>query len=324
MAEYARVTMDYCVRHTNQMDRLDAFATFAAVADAGGFSAAARKLRLSPAAVTRSVAALEAELGTQLFRRTTRVVALTDEGARFLVSAKRILADTEASMAGLREVDHALRGNLVVTAPVMFGNLYVAPVLLSFLRRHPHIQARSFLADRVVDLVAEGVDVAVRIAHLKDSSFRAAKVGAVRRVLVASPGYLAARGTPSQLRDLRDHDTIAFAIAEPPREWTFTRGRSTRRVAIEPRLVTNNTETSLRAAVAGRGITRALSYQVASDVRAGRLVVLLPELEPPPIPVHVVHAAGAEPPHRVRAFVDFTVAKLRADERLDPKKWIGA
>lgn len=304
------------------MDRLDAFATFAAVADTGGFSAAARKLRLSPAAVTRSVAALEAELGTRLFRRTTRVVTLTDEGARFLVAAKRILADTEASMAGVREEDRGLRGNLVVTAPVMFGNLYVAPVLLAFLRSHSEIRARSFLVDRVVDLVAEGIDVAVRIAHLKDSSLLAAKVGAVRRVLVASPGYLAAHGAPERVSDLRDHDIIAFSLAEPPREWTFTRGRSTRRVAIDPRLVTNSTETSLRAAIAGRGITRALSYQVASDVRAGRLVVLLPQLEPPPIPVHVVHAAGTEAPARVRAFVDFAVSKLRSDERLDPAKWI--
>jgi DNA-binding transcriptional LysR family regulator len=316
--------MDYCVLHTNRMDRLDAFATFAAVADAGGFAPAARKLGRSPAAVTRSVAALEAELGAQLFRRTTRVVTLTEEGARFLVSAKRILADTEVSMAGLREGDAALRGNLVVTASVMFGNLYIAPLLLAFLRRHPQVRARSFLSDRVVDLVAEGIDVAVRIAHLKDSSLRAAKVGAVRRVLVASPAYLAARGTPQRVSDLREHDTIAFSFDEAPREWVFAGGRRSHRVAIDPRLVANSTETTLRAAAAGRGITRALSYQVASDVRAGRLVVLLPELEPPPVPIHVVHAAGAEAPARVRAFVDFAVAKLRADERLDPKKWIGA
>ena len=305
------------------MDRLDAFHTFVTVAEAGGFSAAARKLRLSPAAVTRSVAALEAELGVQLFRRTTRVVALTEEGSRFLVSARRILADTEASMAGVREMDTALRGNLVVTAPVMFGNLYVAPLLLSFLRSHPEVRARSLLLDRVVDLVAEGVDVAVRIAHLLDSTLRAAKVGAVRRVVVASPGYLAAHGTPERARDLRGHHLIAFAQGEPPREWTFTRGRSTTRVPIDPRLVTNSTETSLRAAMAGRGITRALSCRVASHMRAGRLVVVLPQLEPPPIPVHVVHTAGAEAPARVRAFVDHAVSKLRADERLDADRWLG-
>ena len=142
-------------------------------------------------------------------------------------------------------------------------------------------------------------------------------------MVVASPGYLATHGTPERARDLRDHHIIAFASGEPPREWTFTRGRSTTRVPIDPRLVTNSTETSLRAALAGRGITRALSYQVASDVRAGRLVVVLPQLEPPPIPVHVVHASGAEPPARVRAFIDHAVGKLRADERLDADKWIG-
>lgn len=313
------------------MERFEAFITFVAVAEAGGFAAAARKLGRSPAAVTRGLAGLERELGARLFRRTTRVVTLTEAGAKFLIDAKRILADTGESMASVRAVDAEPRGTLVLTASVMFGSAYVAPVLTAFLRRHPHVRARAFLADRVVDLVAEGVDVAVRIAHLKDSSLRAVKVGAVRRVLCAAPSYLAARGTPRRVSDLRDHDTIAFSLGDAPRDWTFAGGRSSvthahaqaRRVMIEPRLVTNSTETSLRAAVAGCGITRALSYQVASEVRAGRLVVLLPELEPPPIPVHVVHAAEGQAPARVRAFVDFAVAKLRADERLDPNKWIG-
>ena len=304
------------------MERFEAFANFVAIAETGGFAAAARKLGRSPAAVTRGLAGLERELGVRLFRRTTRVVSLTEAGAKFLSDAKRILSDTEESMAGVRAVDGELRGNLVVTASVMFGNAYVTPILLAFLRRHAHVRARSFLADRVVDLVAESIDVAVRIAHLKDSSLRAAKVGAVRRVLCAAPAYLEARGTPKTIADLRDHDTIAFSSGEAPRDWTFAGGPSSGRVAIEPRLVTNSTETSLRAAVTGRGITRALSYQVAADVRAGRLVVLLPEVEPPPIPVHVVHAADGQPPARVRAFVDFAVAKLRADPRLDPDRWI--
>lgn len=304
------------------MERFEAFANFVAIAESGGFAAAARKLGRSPAAVTRGLAGLERELGARLFRRTTRVVTLTEAGAKFLVDAKRILADTEESMANVGAVDAELRGNLVVTASVMFGNAYVAPLLLAFLRRHSRVRARALLVDRVVDLVAEGVDVAVRIAHLKDSSLRATKVGAVRRVLCASPGYLEAHGTPKRIADLREHDTIAFSLGDAPRDWTFAGGRSAGRVAIEPRLVTNSTETSLRAAVAGRGITRALSYQVASDVRAGRLVVVLPELEPPPIPVHVVHAADGHPPARVRAFVDFVVTKLRADQRLDPERWI--
>ena len=304
------------------MERFEAFANFVAIAETGGFAAAARKLGRSPAAVTRGLAGLERELGTRLFRRTTRGVTLTESGARFLVDAKRILADTEEAMASVGAVDAELRGNLVVTASVMFGNAYVATVLLAFLRKHSRVRARALLVDRVVDLVGEGVDVAVRIAHLKDSSLRATKVGAVRRVLCASPSYLEAHGTPNRVADLREHDTIAFSLGDAPRDWTFAGGRSTGRVAIEPRLVTNSTETSLRAAVAGRGITRALSYQVASDVRAGRLVVLLPELEPPPIPVHVLHAADGHPPARVRAFVDFVVTKLRADQRLDPERWI--
>lgn len=299
------------------MDQLDAFATFAAVADAGGFAAAARKRGRSPAAVTRSIAALEASLGTELFRRTTRVVSLTDAGARFLVDVRRILADVGEATAAAAGEHAALGGTLVVTAPVMFGRVHVAPLVLEFLRKHRDVRARALLVDRVVDLVDEGVDVALRIAHLADSSFRAVRVGAVRRVTCASPAYLAKYGRPRTPGDLRDHAVIAFAQGSPPRDWTFPRARRAQRIAIEPRLTTNSTETTIAAAVAGHGITRALSYQVADDVRAGRLVVVLADHEPPPIPIHVVHSGGSRVSARVRAFVDFAVAKLRSDKRLD-------
>ncbi|MGZ3475943.1 MAG: LysR substrate-binding domain-containing protein [Polyangiales bacterium] len=301
------------------MDRFEAFATFAAVADTGGFAAGARRLGRSAAAVTRTVAALETELGTQLFRRTTRVVNLTDAGARFLVDVKRILADVEESSSAVAGAHAEVRGPLVVTASVMFGEMYVAPVLLAFMRKHTEVSPRALLVDRVVDLLDEGVDVAIRIAHLRDSSLRAVRVGEVRRVLCASPGYLEAHGRPKKPADLRQHATIAFASGAPPRDWSFPRDRRAQRVAIEPRLVTNNTATSLAAARAGQGIARALSYQVADDVRAGRLVVILREFEPPPLPIHVVHTGGASAPARVRSFVDFAVERLRADVRLDPR-----
>lgn len=313
--------MDHCIGHNNRMDRLDAFSTFVAVAETGGFAAAARKLGRSPAAVTRTVAALEDDLATRLFRRTTRVVTLTEAGARFLADVKRILADVDESSASVRGADGTLRGSLVVTASVMFGTLYVSKVLLGFLERHPEVRARALLLDRVVDLVVEGIDVAIRIAHLTDSSLRAAKVGTVRRVLCASPAYLAAHGRPKEPRDLASHATIAFSPAAAARDWSFPRKRRTFRVAIEPVLVTNNTETTIAAAVAGHGIARALSYQVASEVRAGKLEVLLPEYEPPPVPIHVMHAAGATAPARVRAFVDYAVDRLRRDPRLDPERW---
>jgi len=300
------------------MDRFVAFTAFAAVADAGGFAAAARRLGRSAAVVTRTIAALEAELGTPLFRRTTRVVNLTDAGARFLVSVKRILADVAESSAAAAGAHAALGGSLVVTASVMFGRVHVAPVLLGFLRTRPDIRAHCLLVDRVVDLVEEGVDVAVRIAHLPDSSLRAVRVGAVRYVTCASPGYLEARGRPRTPADLRGHAVIAFAAGAPPRDWSFPRARRARRIKIEPRLTTNSTETSVAAAIAGHGITRALSYQVADDIRAGRLAIVLADHEPPPIPIHVIHAAGGAPA-RVRAFVDFAIDGLRADRRLDPQ-----
>lgn len=303
------------------MDRLDAMGTFVAVADAGGFAAAARRLGRSPAAVTRTLAALEADLGTQLFRRTTRVVTLTSAGSRFLVDARRVLADVEESTAKVRGADATLHGTLVVTASVMFGNRYVSPILLAFLATHPAIQVRALLVDRVVDLVAEGVDVAVRIAHLRDSSLKAIRVGAVRRVLCASPRYLDERGAPRAPRDLARHDVVAFSSGAPPRDFSFAHRRRTYRVPIAPRLVTNATETSIAAAVAGYGIVRALSYQVAAEVESGALVVVLERYEPPPLPIHVVHGSGGAAPLRVRAFVDRAVADLRSDRRLDPARF---
>lgn len=316
--------MDCCDCHNDPMDRFESFATFAAVADAGGFAAGARRVGRSAAAVTRSIAALEAELGTQLFRRTTRVVNLTDAGARFLLDVKRILADIEESSRAAAGAHRDLRGNLVVTAPVKFGELHVTPVLLDFLRTHAEVSARALLVDRVVDMLEEGVDVAIRIAHLRDSSLRSVRVGEVRRVVCASPAYLEKHGKPRKPADLSRHALIAFAEGAPPRDWSFPRERSAQRVVIEPRFVTNSTDMSLAAAVSGQGITRALSYQVVEHVRHRRLVVILRDHEPPPIPIHVVHGSGASAPARVRAFFDFAVERLRNDPRLDPRLRKGA
>jgi DNA-binding transcriptional LysR family regulator len=299
------------------VDQFDAYNTFAAVAGAGGFAAGARLLGRSPAAVTRTIAALEAELSVQLFRRTTRVVSLTEAGASFLADVRRILADVGESHARARGSHESLRGNLAVTAPVLFGRLYATPVLLEFLRAHPEMRTRALLVDRVVDLLEEGIDVAIRIAHLRDSSMRAVKVGSVRRVLCAAPSYLEARGRPRKPADLRRHAVISFAIGAPPRDWSFARQRRVARVPIDPVLATNSTDAAIDAAIAGHGITRALSYQIADEVRAGRLRVLLRDYEPPPIPIHVVHAGSTSA--RVRAFVDFAVERLRSDPRLDPR-----
>ncbi len=298
------------------MDRLEAMRAFVAVAEAGGFAAAARRLSLSPPAVTRAVAALEARIGAVLLRRTTRVVRLTDAGAHYLADCKRLLAaieDAEATAAGAHG---ALRGALGVTAPAMFGRLFVAPIVLDFLARHPGVAARALLVDRVVDLVDEGLDVAVRIARLPDSSLRAARVGAVRVVVCASPAYLAARGRPRAPAELARHDRVALAPLGRAEAWAF--GRGSGRVAVAPPtpLVVNTAEAAVAAALAGRGLARLLSYQVDAELRAGRLAIVLAEFEPKPVPVHVVSAEGRAANARARAFIDLAVERLRAEPAL--------
>ncbi|MCK6454407.1 MAG: LysR family transcriptional regulator, partial [Alphaproteobacteria bacterium] len=290
---------------------------FVAVAEAGGFAAAARRLGLSPPAATRAVAALEARVGARLLHRTTRIVRLTEAGSRFMADAKRILAELDEAEASAAGAHAEPRGLLTVTAPVMFGARHVAPVLLEFLARHPRVTARTLLADRVVDLLEEGIDVAVRIAHLPDSSLSALRVGSVRRVVCATPAYLARRGVPRRPADLARHEAIAFAAASGAPNWSFHAAGKTETVTPPAQLVVNTAEVAIAAALAGRGVTRVLSYQAAPDVAAGRLKIVLAAYEPPPIPIHVVHAEGRHANARVRAFVDFAAARLRADKTLN-------
>ena len=299
------------------MDRLDTMRAFVAVAEGQGFAAAARRLAMSPPAVTRAIVALEDRIGTRLLHRTTRTVRLTEAGTRFLTDCKRILAEldeAEASAAG----SHAEpRGRLAVTASVMFGRMYVAPIVLDFLALNPLVTARMLFLDRVVDLVDEGLDVAVRIAHLPDSSLTAARVGQVRRVVCAAPGYLERRGTPRRLDEVREHDAIVFSQTEGAEEWAFGAGSAGETVRPPAKLIVNSSEVAIAAAVAGRGITRVLSYQAAAEVRAGRLAIVLDEFEPPAIPISVVYPEGRRAAAKVRAFVDFAVARLRADAALN-------
>lgn len=293
------------------MDRLEAMGVFVAVAEAKSFAAAARKLRLSAPAVTRAVAAVEAQVDARLLHRTTREVRLTDAGARYLVACKRWLAELEEVDRAVDEGDAELRGPLTVTAPVMFGGLFVAPVVLDFLARHPGVQARLLFVDRLVSLADEGVDVAIRIAHLGSASDMAVRLGAIRRVVVASPSYLRAHGTPQRPRDLLDHAVVAFSSAAQPTPWPFVVGGRTQSIEVRPRLVVSSTEVGVAAAVAGHGLTLALAYQVAEQVRTGALRVVLAEHELPPVPLHVIHREGRAPSARVRAFVDRVVESLR-------------
>jgi DNA-binding transcriptional LysR family regulator len=301
------------------MDRLDSLRVFVTVAELRGFAPAARALGYSPPAVTRAIGALEQRIGAQLVQRTTRSVRLTDVGQRYFEDCRRILgelADADAEAGG---AFRSPQGQLALTAPSLFGRMHIAPVLLDFLADHPEVSARCFFVDRIVNLHDEGYDVAVRIAHLPDSGLTALQVGTMRRVVVASPGYLAAHGTPLQPADLEKHDAIGFSSSGGPSDaWSFyPPGRKQRgdRVLVTPRmpLSCNAGEVAIAAAVRGRGLTRALSYQVAADIAAGRLQVVLAEHEPAPIPVHLVHAAGRKAPAKVRAFVEFAAQRLRQE-----------
>jgi DNA-binding transcriptional LysR family regulator len=297
------------------MDRLQEMEVFVAVADAGSFAAAAARLRISPPAVTRAVASLEERLGARLLNRTTRSLGLTEVGARFLESARRLLAEVEAAekdAVGETAVPH---GHLAITASVTFGRSALAPVVSAFLDAHPRVTASVMLLDRVVNVVEEGFDVAVRIAALPDSSLMARRVGEIRRVLVASPGYLARRGVPQAPADLKLHAIIAFTALMPNREWRYTDARGANSVTLAPRLEINDAVAAIAACEAGEGITIALSYMVAEQVRSGRLVTLLDAFTPPPVPVHLVHAQARLVAPKIRAFVDFAAPLLR--ETLD-------
>jgi DNA-binding transcriptional LysR family regulator len=301
------------------MDRFEAMRIFVAVADAKGFAPAARQLGLSAPAVSRAIVALEEHVSAQLLRRTTRTVALTAAGERYHADCKRILAEVALAEAGAGGAHEALQGELALTAPQLFGRLHVTPVVLGFLAAHPQISVRTFFADHIVHLFEEGFDVAVRIAHLPDSGLTAVRVGHVRRVIVASPDYLAARGVPRSAADLAQHDAIGFAVnGGVTAPWALyppgRKDRAHREIGTpRMRLAANTSSMSIAAALAGHGLARALSYQVAADVKADRLRIVLADHEPAPIPVQVISADGRKAAAKVRAFVDFAVERLRRE-----------
>lgn len=293
------------------MDRFSSLKIFVAVGEEQSFAAAARRLALSPPAVTRAVSALEQALGVKLLQRTTRIVRLTETGARYLLDCKRVLSELEDADQAASGAQAEVRGTLAITASVLFGRAFVAPLLHAFLERHEKINLRALFVDRVVDLIEEGLDVAVRIAHLSDSSLTAIRVGAVRNVVCASPAFLKRHGVPRTPEDLRELSAFCFSADRSPPAWSFQLGKRTLSVRPSARLVVNSPEIAMQGAVAGQGVTRVLSYQAASELKAGRLRVILSEFEPEPIPIHVIHREGKRAAARVRAFVDFAVSELR-------------
>lgn len=294
------------------MDRLHELEVFVAVADAGSFAKAGARLRLSPPAVTRAISALEDRLGARVFNRTTRSLTITEVGQRFLENARRILNDldtAEKEAVGETSVPH---GHLTVTASVTFGRSTLTPIICAFLAQNPRVSVSIMLLDRLSNLVEEGIDVAVRIGALPDSNLVAKKVGLVRRILVASPDYLARRGMPQSPADLRLHSMIAFTGLMPNREWRFLDGRSGQSVAFMPRLEINDAIATIAAAEMGDGITIALSYMVADKIRDGRLVPVLDAFTPAAVPVSLVYPQTRLISPKVRAFVDFATPRLRA------------
>jgi len=288
------------------MDRLDAMAAFVAVAELRGFAPAARKLGLSPSAITRLVAALEDRLSTRLLQRTTRSVTLTDAGARYLARARRILADVgEAEDAAQAERTEPT-GRFVITAPVMFGRLNVVPILSTFLARYPAVSGELTLSDRMANMVEEGIDVAVRIGNLEDSSLFVRRVGETRRVIVGSPTYLAKHKRPSTPAALgaRGHQIIQCTALDPSPSWGLTADGREEDVAFTPAFVTNSADAAIGHAASGGGLTRVLAYQAADAVRAGRLKIVLADFEPPPLPIHLVYPTTRLLSAKVRAFVE--------------------
>lgn len=294
------------------MDRFEAMSVLLTVVEAGSLSAGARHLRAPLATVSRKVSELEKHLGTRLVIRTSRGLALTDAGRAFVAASRRILENLAQAEREATGEYGALRGELHVTAPIAFGERHVLPVALEFLAGQPEISLRLTLADQQVNLAGEHIDVALRIGHLADSSLIATRVGTVRRVICASPAYLARHGVPQRPEDLAQHHGISFQGFATAPEWRYRRDSAA--FAVEPRrrLAVNTTEAAIQAALADLGIIRVLSYQVADEVREGRLQILLPDFSPEPLPVNLLYVEAELLPLKVRSFLDWTIPRLRA------------
>jgi DNA-binding transcriptional LysR family regulator len=294
------------------MDRLEAMSAFLAAVEAGSLSGASRKLGMPLATLSRKVSELETHLRTRLVTRTSRRLILTDAGRSYVAACKRILDDVrEAERAAAGEYS-APKGELIVTAPIVFGRLHVLPVVLEFLNTYPEIDVRLTLVDRVVNLQEDHVDLAVRIGELPDSSLVAMRVGSIGRVVCGSPAYFAHRGTPKRPNELSKHDCITFNGLTSPEAWIFPSGKGNISVAVHSRLIVNTAEAAIDAAITGLGITRVLSYQVADALRTGALLLALREFEPPPVPVSLVHAGQGRLALKLRAILDFAAPRLRA------------
>lgn len=294
------------------MDRLDAMAVVVAAAEGGSLSAAARRLGMPLPTVSRKVSDLETHLNARLFNRSTRRLTLTDAGQAYLHACKRILEDvTEAERAASGEFSKP-QGELVISAPIVFGRLHVLPAVTAFLEAYPDVQVRLVQSDRLVNLLEDHIDLAVRIGTLGDSQLVATRCGTTRRTVCASPGYLAAHGTPRHPTDLGGHAIIAFEGLTSAESWVFRDENADVTVAVRPKLIVNTAEAAIDAATQGAGLTRVLAYQIEQALKAGALVTTLKRFESAPVPISLVYTSQRRLPLKVRAFIDFAAPRLRA------------
>lgn len=296
------------------MDKLEAMRVFVAVVEGNSFVEASRNLDLSAPAVTRSVARLEAALEVKLLHRTTRAIRVTDSGQRYYEDAKNILEAIEEAEGTVTGSYHESQGNLLVTAPVVFGHIYIVPIIAEYLANNPKVTVRSVFLDRIVNLLEENIDVAIRIGHLSDSSFFATQVGSVRKVVCGSPDYLAAHGTPKVPGELKGHCIIQADVVEPSNTWVFEKEK----VKVEPNYQCNQNMAAVRAAELGAGLARVMSYQVAKAFESGTLVPVLEEYQPESKPVNIVYLEGRKANAKTRAFVEFATERLRENRFLNP------
>lgn len=299
------------------MDKLHLMNVFVGVAEEESFAGGARRLAMSPPAVTRCIATLEERLGVKLLDRTTRYVRVTEAGQRYLEDAKRIIAEVEEADEAVVGNNAEPRGHLTITAPVLFGNMYVTPVVVEYLERYPDMKITALFKDRIVNLIEEGVDVGIRIGALPDSSMKAMKTGSVRPVLCASPGYLKKYGTPLHPKELAQHRTIASSIVSSSLEWKFQEKNTPLSVRTKPGLIVTSFDAAIESARLGYGIVRQMSYQIARQLDSGDLKIILHQFELPPIPIHVIHREGRHKSARVRTFVDMISGRLRKNISLN-------
>lgn len=299
------------------LDQIQLMTVFVAVAEEQGFAAASRRLLMSPPTVSRAIAKLESRLGVNLFTRTTRYVRVTDAGYRYLDDVKRILNDIETANETARGINKTPQGQLTVTAPVLFGQLFVMPTVVEYLNAYPKTNINTVFLDRVVNLLEEGVDVGVRIGELPDSSMRAKKVGTVRLALVASPAYIAVNGIPKHFSHLNQHSTIETQSGSLNPEWKFIENGKSYSHQIKSRLKVTTNQAAIQAAEAGFGIARVISYQVAPQLASGKLKFVLSAFELPPLPINIIHREDRLSSAKVRAFIDLLGQNLLRDSSLN-------